>query len=371
MTKKVLLVGLEYTGDHIFDVDIETLGLCRSEINDENAAFALYEYDLVIINPESYSHFIFGRKREFSDSKSELSKLKHQNNDYDLDTVFDRHDRREELTGAFNTGTRVIWLLADEKRESFFGWRKTHIGYINKEVEKIVNSNEVHRKKSRKLNIDDNEHKLSPYFKQVEADSWRYCIDLAPEIYTSIASTPEGYSLGVEIKVGDHIGWLLTPPRSQEGISKLITCALELSKADMMSEKFEGIFLSHTNDDKPFVRDLKKLLEDHGVNNVWLDEAEIQIGDSLTKKIDEGLTKTRYIAVVLSPRSVNSPWVQKELEIAINREITTGEVVVLPLIYEHCELPTFLQGKLYADFSSADEYDRSLKKLIRRLTIIK
>jgi hypothetical protein len=104
---------------------------------------------------------------------------------------------------------------------------------------------------------------------------------------------------------------------------------------------------------------------------VWLDEAEIQIGDSLTKKIDEGLTKTRYIGVVLSPRSVNSPWVQKELEIAINREITTGEVVVLPLIYEHCELPTFLQGKLYADFSSADEYDRSLKKLIRRLTIIK
>ncbi len=159
MTKKVLLVGLEYTGDHIFDVDIETLGLCRSEINDENAAFALYEYDLVIINPESYSHFIFGRKREFSDSKSELSKLKHQNNDYDLDTVFNRHDRREELTGAFNTGTRVIWLLADEKRESFFGWRKTHIGYINKEVEKIVNSNEVHRKKSRKLNIDDNEAK--------------------------------------------------------------------------------------------------------------------------------------------------------------------------------------------------------------------
>ncbi|MDG1444635.1 MAG: hypothetical protein P8R02_18315, partial [Pseudomonadales bacterium] len=60
MTKKVLLVGLDYTGPKILDVDIETLGLCRPEVDEDRAAYALYEYDLIIINPKSYSHFIFG-----------------------------------------------------------------------------------------------------------------------------------------------------------------------------------------------------------------------------------------------------------------------------------------------------------------------
>jgi hypothetical protein len=61
MTQNVLLVGIEYTGPAIPEVTIEVLGLCRPKVDDRRAAFALYEYDLIIINPESYSHFIFGR----------------------------------------------------------------------------------------------------------------------------------------------------------------------------------------------------------------------------------------------------------------------------------------------------------------------
>ena len=59
----------------------------------------------------------------------------------------------------------------------------------------------------------------------------------------------------------------------------------------------------------------------------------------------------------------------KELDIAMNREIASGEVVVLPLLYEECELPEFLKGKLYADFSKPEEYEAVLAKLLRRLRI--
>lgn len=51
----------------------------------------------------------------------------------------------------------------------------------------------------------------------------------------------------------------------------------------------------------------------------------------------------------------------------INREIKTGSVVVLPLLYEKCELPPFLEGKLYADFTSELAFAESLEKLLRRL----
>jgi hypothetical protein len=64
LSKKVLLVGLDYSGPNIIEVEIETLGLCRPEIDEDKAAYALYEYDLIVINPQSYSHFIFGSAGE-------------------------------------------------------------------------------------------------------------------------------------------------------------------------------------------------------------------------------------------------------------------------------------------------------------------
>lgn len=367
MSKKVLLVGLEYSGPNIIDVEIETLGLCRPEVDEDRASYALYEYDLIIINPQSYSHFLFGRAGDHSESTLELSDLKKESNAYDLDTAFDYGDRSEELNAALKEGCRVIWLIAEEKKEQFFGYRKVWISYLNKTVEKLVSNNEIYRKKSRRLSITESGNKLAPYFEQVAKDGWRLCIDTPPGINKCLATTPEGYDLGLEIELGGNVGWLLTPPRSSEAVTALVQCALELNEDDVIHHKYEGIFLSHTSEDKPFVRHLKNDLERHGVTKVWLDEAEIQIGDSLIKKIDEGLKMTKYIGVILSPRSVKSKWVEKELDIAMNREIGSGEVVVLPLVMEECEIPGFLQGKLYADFYSEEKYEESLHKLLRRL----
>ena len=60
---------------------------------------------------------------------------------------------------------------------------------------------------------------------------------------------------------------------------------------------------------------------------------------------------------------------KKELDLAMNREISSGEVVVLPLLYEKCELPGFLKGKMYADFSKERDYEDMLDKVLRRLRI--
>lgn len=367
LRKKVLLVGLDYSGPDIIDVEIETLGLCRPEIDEDRAAYALYEYHLIVINPQSYSHFIFGCEGKHSNSTSELSELKREDNNYDLDTVFDYSDRSEEMKAALKNGCRIIWLLAEEKREQFFGYRKVWISYLNKTVENLVSNNEVYNKKSRRVSITESGNKLVPYFEQVAKDGWRLCIDTPPGINKVLAQTPELYELGIEIDLGGNVGWLLTPPKSNEAITALVKCGLELDEDDVIHQKYEGIFLSHTSDDKPFVRRLKNDLERHGVTKVWLDEAEIQIGDSLIKKIDEGLKMTKYIGVVLSPRSIKSAWVKKELDIAMTREIGSGEVVVLPLVMEECDLPSFLVGKLYADFYSPEKYEDSLQKLLRRL----
>jgi hypothetical protein len=368
MPKNVLLVGIEYTGEEISDTNIEALGLCRPKVCEKKAAYSLYEYDVVIINPASYSHFIFGKATEHSTSDKELWDLKRENNDYDLDSIYDLNDREEELKAAIAQGTRVIWLLNPDKKIHFFGQRSLYgYGYASPVISKLLTYCEIHQKKSKRLTFVGEDQIFKPYFDQLQIDSWRMCFSDFGDKAKSIAETPEGYSLGAEVKIENSVGWLLTAPTSQEAANLLVLCALGLDASDVQRPAYHGIFLSHTADDKPFVRELKKSLEEHGVENVWLDEAEIQIGDSLSEKIEEGLTKTKYIGIVLSPKSIESKWVKKELEVAMNREIETGEVVILPLLYQSCKLPAFLAGKLYADFTTADNYSESLKKLLRRL----
>jgi hypothetical protein len=130
-----------------------------------------------------------------------------------------------------------------------------------------------------------------------------------------------------------------------------------------------SIFLSHNYADKPFVRRLAADLDNQGIP-YWLDEAEIKVGESLIEKIRAGIDKVDFVAVVLSPNSVASPWVQKEVDVAMNQEIMNRRVKVLPLMYRKCELPGFLLGKRYADLSEDDRYVAALEDLIRSVGVV-
>lgn len=127
-----------------------------------------------------------------------------------------------------------------------------------------------------------------------------------------------------------------------------------------------SIFISHNHRDKTFVRRLAQDLRSQQIF-VWVDEAEIKIGDSLIEKIREGIDEMAFVGVVLSSNSIDSSWVKKEVDIAMNQEIDGNRVKVLPLLIEDVDLPGFLKGKLYADFRQPDSYENELDKLTRRL----
>ncbi|MEA3035747.1 MAG: hypothetical protein QOH04_1512 [Sphingomonadales bacterium] len=368
--KRVLTVGITYAGDPIPGIEIENLGLCRAATAPDEAAFPLYEYDTIILNPQSFTHFLLGKAGSASASPNELSDLKRQNPAYDIDTLFDAQDRQKELEAALADGATVVWCMAEPKRMNFYGYRETHLGYLTPKVQALVKRGDLLVKKGRRIDHTNSDGPFLDYFQILKKAGWKVCLsDDNLDGYESIAETPEGYSLGGRVNLGSTAGWLVTPPTSAEAETQLVRDAIALEKGDPAQEKYHGIFLSHTAVDKPFVRRLRDDLLERGVPRVWLDEAEIEIGDSLINKIDEGLKLSRYIAVILSKKSIKAPWVKKELEIAINREIDSGEVVVLPLLYEACELPTFLLGKLYADFTKPGDYEEVLAKLLRRLRI--
>lgn len=66
-----------------------------------------------------------------------------------------------------------------------------------------------------------------------------------------------------------------------------------------------SLFLSHSSVDKPFVEKLANDLVRVGIN-VWFDKWAINVGDSLTWRIEEGLQANDYLALVLSPEALAS-----------------------------------------------------------------
>lgn len=86
----------------------------------------------------------------------------------------------------------------------------------------------------------------------------------------------------------------------------------------------------------------------------------------MNAKIQKGLSNARWLAVILTPDSIKSPWVQRELSSGLIRELEERQVVVLPLLFRDCQLPPFLKDKLYADFRTS--YKEGLNTLLNRLS---
>lgn len=126
------------------------------------------------------------------------------------------------------------------------------------------------------------------------------------------------------------------------------------------------VFLSHSSKDKPFVLMLAGDICASGIG-VWIDKVEILVGDSLIRKISEGIVESNYVVGCLSSNSVESNWVREELEIAATLGINGTRVVVLPIILDDCTVPTFLAHRLYVDFRQSAIYDQSFRELLRRI----
>lgn len=124
------------------------------------------------------------------------------------------------------------------------------------------------------------------------------------------------------------------------------------------------VFLSHSSDDKIFVENLATDLNELGIG-VWFDKWEIKVGDSIVEKINHGLENNDFLAVVLTPNSVRSDWVKKELNSAISNQLSKKSIKVLPILFKECKIPAIISDLKYADFTS--DYKTGVLELIHSI----
>lgn len=102
--------------------------------------------------------------------------------------------------------------------------------------------------------------------------------------------------------------------------------------ADNIHREYD-VFISHASEDKSeVVRPLAHALNNGGLK-VWYDEFELKIGDSLRRKIDAGLAKSKFGVVVLSRSFFKKGWTNYELDGLVTRSIS-GEQILLPIWHE-------------------------------------
>lgn len=118
--------------------------------------------------------------------------------------------------------------------------------------------------------------------------------------------------------------------------------------------KKPSVFLSHSSKDKPLARRIAENLIQNNID-VWLDEWELLVGDSIVQKIQHGLDNTEFVAILLTANSLESGWVEKEWMSKFSQEASTRDIVILPLKADNLPLPTLLRDKKYADFSASFE----------------
>jgi hypothetical protein len=110
-----------------------------------------------------------------------------------------------------------------------------------------------------------------------------------------------------------------------------IAIATPEPQADILPEY--DVFISHASEDKEgFVRPFAEKLTAAGVTPFY-DEMSLTWGDSLRRRIDQGLARSRFGIVVLSKNFFSKEWPQRELDGLVALEIQ-GQSRILPIWHE-------------------------------------
>lgn len=169
-----------------------------------------------------------------------------------------------------------------------------------------------------------------------------------PSLEDSFAQREKIKSIAaVRLTVGDEIVGTIsvtyrTPQHFTEEQIRLITlfadqAALAIKHIRLMQEggarkdrKYHSCFVSYSSKDEAIVQ---KLYKDLTAKNVrcWFAPADMKIGDKIRTKIDDVINQHDKLLVILSESSINSQWVEQEVETALAKERKKKLTMLFPI----------------------------------------
>jgi hypothetical protein len=152
-----------------------------------------------------------------------------------------------------------------------------------------------------------------------------------------------------------------------------------ISPSDL--EKEHDVFLSHTGVDKEWVRTLGERMEQEGIEDradsrrikVFFDEWDIDYGENIVNRLNDGLSRSRYLAAILSPEFIESNWANQEWTHWFMNDPKAPNLI--PVLYRdtsldgkrRIELPMPFKTARFVDFRERTQFERAFQQLLRRV----
>lgn len=149
--------------------------------------------------------------------------------------------------------------------------------------------------------------------------------------------------------------------------------------AAMSPIEFYSCFISYSSKDQEFAERLYADLQSMGVR-CWFAPEDLKIGDKLRPAFDEAIRVHDKLMVLLSKNSVGSPWVEKEVETAFEKERQQSRTVLFPIRLDEAVMETDQAWAAdirrtrhigdFRDWKNHDSYRKALDRLLRDLKAV-
>jgi hypothetical protein len=129
------------------------------------------------------------------------------------------------------------------------------------------------------------------------------------------------------------------------------------------------VFISYASEDEQHARNLYLWLRGSGFR-AWFDRESLLPGQNWQGEVQRAVHEARLVLACLSPKSVSKTgFVQRELAEALSRarEYPHGQLYLIPVLFEPCDVPEPLRHLQWVDLRSSDGYERLLSALRRVL----
>ncbi len=160
------------------------------------------------------------------------------------------------------------------------------------------------------------------------------------------------------------------------GIPDVFIANMKSLVAAMGPIEFYSCFISYSSKDHAFADRLYADLQANGVR-CWFAPEDLKIGGKLRPSFDEAISLHDKLLVVLSKNSVKSPWVEKEVETAFEKERQQNRTVLFPIRLDDAIMETheawaadIRRTRNVGDFrnwKNHDSYKKTLDHLLRDL----
>lgn len=127
--------------------------------------------------------------------------------------------------------------------------------------------------------------------------------------------------------------------------NQIVICNVKNLLAGVEYKEKTRLFISYAHKNRQFAERLAGRLREKDFE-VWWDSSDIEGGDIWAQEIENGITHSEHVIVVLSPDSAKSKWVAREISYAENQ---TKDII--PILYKPCDIPISISDKQFVDFS--------------------